>query len=183
MSTINKKEISDALKTALNREELHSREAAKFLNLNPCYISMAQNPNSWDAMGKTAWLRLEAWLDTREAISVFQIPYGEEVWQPKERPAKIEAKAKSKKTEKIWHKAPGPAESTSELTISLAYYEEQRKKVNAELCRLTEENEKLKDIINRSPVEKELTSLPIATQKLALDIEINLLINGQKIRL
>ena len=65
MSTINRKQISDALKEAMNREELHTRDAARALNLHPCYISMAQNPNSWDAMGKAPWVRLEEWINTR----------------------------------------------------------------------------------------------------------------------
>lgn len=59
MNTINRKEISEALKEAANREDLHTREIAQKLNLMPCYISMAQNPKSWDSMSKAAWVRLE----------------------------------------------------------------------------------------------------------------------------
>lgn len=80
-----KKQISAALIEHLNREELHTREAAKFLNINPCYISMAKNENSWDAMGKTAWIRLEQWFYTRENIKDFKIPEGEEIFVVKKK--------------------------------------------------------------------------------------------------
>jgi hypothetical protein len=36
MSEINKKQISEALIKAMQREELHTRETAQKLNLNPC---------------------------------------------------------------------------------------------------------------------------------------------------
>lgn len=87
METIDKKSISEALREAMNKEELHTRQAAKFLNLNPGYISMCLNPNSWDAMGKTAWLRLEDWFNRREPLTAFTIPEGEEIWKPKEKAA------------------------------------------------------------------------------------------------
>lgn len=98
MSTINKKEISEVMIEAMNREELNTRAVAQHLNLNPCYISMAKNPNHWDTMGITAWRRLQDWLDTRGKISEFKIPEGEEIFVPKsyvpkaKKEGKIEAK-------------------------------------------------------------------------------------------
>lgn len=80
-----KKQISAALIEHLEREELHSGQAAAFLNLNPCYISMAKNEKSWDAMGKKTWDRLEEWFNTRENIKDFKIPEGEEIWKKPER--------------------------------------------------------------------------------------------------
>lgn len=80
-----RKQISAALIEHLEREELHTGEAAKYLNLNPCYISMAKSEKSWDAMGKKAWDRLEEWFNTRENIRDFQLPEGEEIWKKPER--------------------------------------------------------------------------------------------------
>lgn len=82
MTPQDKKEISEALIEAMNKENLHTRGVAEKLNLNPSYISMAKNPNYWDSMGKLAWERLEKWLDSRLKISEFQIPEGEELWKP-----------------------------------------------------------------------------------------------------
>jgi hypothetical protein len=86
----NRKEISDALIEAMNKESLHSREVGSRLNMNPIYVSMARNPKMWDSMSKAAWLRLEEWLYSRGPISMFEIPAGEEIWKPKEKTSKAE---------------------------------------------------------------------------------------------
>jgi hypothetical protein len=80
-----RKQISAALIEHLEREELHSGQAAAFLNLNPCYISMAKSEKSWGAMSNTAWARLEEWFNTRENIKDFVIPEGEEIFRKLER--------------------------------------------------------------------------------------------------
>ena len=81
---MDKKAISDALREAMNKENLHTRQVASYLNLNPCYISMSLNSNSWDAMGKAAWERINAWYESRTPLSQFNIPKSEEIWKPKE---------------------------------------------------------------------------------------------------
>jgi hypothetical protein len=88
--TPNRKEISDALIEAMNKEDMHSREVGLRLNMNPIYVSMARNPKMWDSMSKAAWSRLEEWLYTRGPISLFEIPAGEETWKPKEKTSKAE---------------------------------------------------------------------------------------------
>jgi len=80
MNPKDKKQISDALREAMAREELHTGQAAKYLNLNPAYVSMALNEKSWDAMGKTPWLRLEEWHNERQKLSEFVIPDGEAIY-------------------------------------------------------------------------------------------------------
>jgi hypothetical protein len=83
MSTINKKAISDHYREAVTREDLQIREAAKFLNINPCYLSMAVNERFWDSMSKAAWDRLNEWHESRGKISEFVIPQGEEIFVQK----------------------------------------------------------------------------------------------------
>jgi hypothetical protein len=94
MSTLNKKEISEALIKALDKENLHTREAARCLNLNPIYVSMARNENSWPAMGKAPWIRLQEWLYSRGPIARFDIPEGEEIFVPKPYIPKVKPAAK-----------------------------------------------------------------------------------------
>jgi hypothetical protein len=91
MPTIDKKAISEALREAMNKEDLHTRQAASFLNLNPCYVSRVLNPKHWDSMSKTARERLQEWFESREPIKDFKIPEGEEIWKPKEKaPSAVE---------------------------------------------------------------------------------------------
>ena len=189
MSTINKKQISEALIKAMQREELHTREAAQKLNLNPCYLSMAQNPNSWDAMGKASWIRLEEWFNTNSPLGLFTIPAGEEIWKPKEKPVKADATNVTFKDDKS--------------DIAIAASEKKTKKAekppkfnydflkDAKFMNYKEVEAEFSDLIAREigKLEQKLTILPLlqttdpARQKIAIDIEINLVVNGQKVSL
>ena len=93
-----KKEIAEHLKEAMSREELNTRLAARFLNLNPSYVSMAQNMNSWDSMSKAAWERLYDWHcqdNCHQKIRSFIIPDGEAIY---EKPKSKKRKSKEQKT-------------------------------------------------------------------------------------
>jgi len=79
MKTEEMKIISDHLIDALNKEDLTTRAAARALNLNPSYISMAKNPRHWDTISKDAWYRLTHWHNSRGRISEFKIPEDEEI--------------------------------------------------------------------------------------------------------
>lgn len=81
------------LRASMSREELHTRQVAKCLNLMPAYISMALNPKSWDSMSKAAWSRLEEWYLSRDKITSFQIPEGEALYVVKEKVYKTTPKA------------------------------------------------------------------------------------------
>jgi hypothetical protein len=192
MSDINKKQISEALIKAMQREELHTREAAHLLNLNPCYISMAQNPNSWDAMGKASWIRLEEWFNTNSPLGLFQIPEGEEIWKPKEKTVKSEpdmlvvsskevsaAIGKVKKTLKKEEKPPKFNYDFLKDAKFMNY-----KEVEAEFTDLVaREIEKLEQKLKFMELPAVLETADLVRSKIAIDIEINLVINGQKISL
>lgn len=203
MSTLTRKEISEALREAMNREDLANRAAAQKLNLNPCYISMALNPNSWDSMGKAAWARLEEWVDTREALGQFEIPAGEEIWKPKEKIASSQtprndspkpeiftktsvkrAEASVKREIKEHLKREKELSDNKSLSIpsSVDYveksvHEKLLSNANSEIARLEKEIAGLVCLTKVSPETETVR------QKLAVDIEINLVINGQRVQI
>jgi hypothetical protein len=86
MTPQDKKEIAASFMEHMDREKLHTSEAARFLNLLPCYCSMVKSEKSWDSMTKTAWERFLEWFNTRCNIRDFQIPEGEEILKRKEKP-------------------------------------------------------------------------------------------------
>ena len=175
-----KTQISDHLIEALNKENLHTREAARFLNMNPCYISMARNPKSFDAISKSAWERLEVWHNTREKISDFKIPDGEEIWQPKERSAEAPKKDKNVviRNEKILETDEHSPENLDTQTSELS------KEAQYELmATLKNTEEKLMKADEYIRFIEEKHSKEAARVKVALDIEINLVVNGQKVRI
>lgn len=163
MNTTLKKQISEALKEAMNREDLHTRETAKYLNLNPCYVSMAQNEKSWDSMGKTPWIRLEEWFRIRGPISEFLIPAGEEIWKPKEKVVK-EANPEDKIHSPIISKAIIKAAG---IALKRTIKEPTNKGIPVEAI---------------NPLNGQ-QFIDIPRLKFSLDIEISLFINGQKIQL
>jgi hypothetical protein len=186
MSTINKKQISEALIKAMQREELHTREAAEKLNLNPCYLSMVQNPNSWDAMSKASCIRLEEWFNTNSPLGLFSIPEGEEIWKAKEKPVKTDAAHVTFKDDK------------SDIAVAASEKKSKQKdkppKFNydflkdAKFMNYKEVEAEFTDLIAREigKLEQKLTILPVlqttdpARQKIAIDIEINLVVNVRK---
>ena len=85
IKTEEKRQIVASLIEHMEREELHTGQAAQYLNLNPCYVSMAKSEKSWDSMGKKPWERLAEWFATRANIKDFVIPEGEEIFKRPER--------------------------------------------------------------------------------------------------
>ena len=85
MTDQRKKEIAGHYVEAMNREDLHTSQAGRFLNLNPCYLSMVKNQKHWPSMSQAAWDRLEEWHESRCKISEFIIPEGEGIFKKPER--------------------------------------------------------------------------------------------------
>lgn len=93
---------ADHLRQCKDREELETRDVARYLNLAPIYISMALNPNSWGSMSRAAKERIIAFSHTRERIQDFKIPEGEVIWTPAVTPEKAKGEeqgAESRKEE------------------------------------------------------------------------------------
>lgn len=170
MNTKDREVIVDALKDAILREELPNRDAAKFLNFHPCYISMANNPKMWDSMGKFSWQRLEEWFLTRDKLSAFKIPDGEEIWKPKEKAEKVK-------------EAINPLVNKDKKTLPVIPIEShiEGEDIAAVLVK--------KKVTPLPPIKDKILhpeySMDTARLKVALDIEINLVVglNGQKVRL
>lgn len=170
--------MSDHLTDALTKEDLGRRDAAKFLNLNPCYITMGMNPKFWDSMSKFARDRIKEWHDSRDSISAFHIPDGEVIWEP-QKLAKSETASPL-----VDSQEPKPI-------IEQKHDEEATQIKKAKKTRPTKESPAV--IIktkNEIPFEEvphkhdaKIKYTDTARLKVALDIEINLIINGQKVAL
>lgn len=179
MNTKDREAIVDALKDAILREELPNREVARLLNFHPCYISMANNPNTWDQIGRHVWERLEEWYLNREKLSEFKIPEGEEIWQPKPKTQKDEW-LKVAKTEALKLKKADPVKTKLPKIT--------RVKSCVKEVIVIKEPDIIKALPSLPPEEKVLPqeqayNIDTARLKVALDIEINLVVNGHRIKL
>ena len=181
MNPASRQMIMEALKEAMSKEELHTRGAAQDLNLNPCYVSMALNPKSWDSMGKAPWIRLAEWFNTREPLGSFQIPDGEEIWKPRERdPA---ARITEPKTPKKVKKEKRSDELKETVKHKGRLMTQQELEDMLEKQNIKDHGPEWDAPFRAKPLATEQHFTDTARLKIALDIEINLVINGHKISL
>lgn len=134
MTTEEKKDCSEALIRAMEREELHTGEAAKHLNLNPAYISMIKNPKLWDSLPVKAWERVNDWMLSRDSIGAYVIPEGEEIYKkpekkiteimpelaPKEEKAFVEAITQAQEDHRTAKKEPIKEKNGKSVTLMIA---------------------------------------------------------------
>lgn len=180
MNAINKKELSTLLSQAISREEIRTGDAARFLNLNPCYITMMQNEKHWDSAGKAPWDRLILWKEQRCKISEFKIPEGEEIWIPKKQMIIKDnqvPKFKEKPTKTI-NQDNKPPKFNYDFLNDPTFLNIKEKEAEM-MDRIGQEIEK---IAQKFKVPAIQFADPVR-QKVAIDIEINLVINGQKVQL
>lgn len=193
---------ADHLRQCKEREELETRDVARYLNLAPYYISMALNPKSWDSMSRGAKERIIEFSMSRERIQDFKIPEGEAIWQPagpatkakseeqgaeseeqKAQSSELGAKVEEKKPE---NKVPKPGKPVN-VTPGI-----DKKKQVKELKEKLSGDELAEKIVNKYFPGKE-EKLPAGGNqvfrnddgqsfRLVLDLEINLIINGRKIQ-
>ena len=133
MELNDRKMIAQHLREAINREDLSTREAARFLNIAPYYISMGVNEKLWDSMSKSARERIETWHQSREKISAFLIPEGEEICKEKEKKVAEKPAEEATPQQKIAEKLNVPAQKVyknpEEKSAQLGTTETQRLKV------------------------------------------------------
>ena len=190
---------ADHLRSCAEREELRTREIAKYLNLAPFYISMALNPKSWDSMSRAAKERIIEFSMSRERIQDFKIPEGEPIWTPEGKPKSEAEKARGEEISefrkeekpnaepvKKFRKVEKPAETKPGLSKPAVdkAIENLKDKLSGRVA------EKIAEKLYPVPEYEEI--LPAGGKeifwnsgktKLSIDIEINLIINGQKIQL
>ena len=104
MNEIAKKRIQEKLLKAMDEESLKSGQVAKFLNLNPCYISMMKNENHWEKCPRTTWEKVLAWVNSGESMAAY-----------KEKPVKIVGKDIYEK-EKVKEKVEETVKENVEIT-------------------------------------------------------------------
>jgi hypothetical protein len=190
MNPKDKQELSDLLRDAISKEELRTGEVAKFLNLNPCYITFMLNVKYWGSAGAAPWERLKEWVDTRCKISEFKIPDGEQIWQPREKTGKTEEVLKINSTTGSVPQFKEPPMRMSKVKTEKPPQFNYDFLKDKKFINLKEKEADFMDLIARKFDEiakkfnvSEQRFIDPVKQKVSIDIEINLVLNGQKINL
>jgi len=156
MSEINdvaKRSAAERLVKAMQLEKMGPFDAARKLNILAQYISMSKQEKFWPKMPKSAWDRILLWCNTGETLHHFKVPNGEV------KKDDIKKKVIELPPKEISRKPPDIVNPDEKITAPLEL-----------------EVEKLSPALTQ-----EFTDT--ARLKVCLDIEINLVINGQKISL
>lgn len=187
METINKKELSEKLRKALAEEHLWAKDAAQLLNMNPIYVSMMLNSNSFDKAGSSAWNRLNEWAETGDKILNYKFPDGEEIWKPKEKTSNIGSFADIiTKPGKSGEKAKNKSKENLKSSIIPVINDEKENETKANSAKkfIKAVNQEVEKRINLSKSQiKELSVNDAGRIKVVLDIEINLIMNGQRVQI
>jgi len=72
MNLEEKKMVSQHLIEEINRTGISTRLAGEWLGMQPCYVSMAKNPDNFDSMSRSAWNALEKWHLSREPLDSYK---------------------------------------------------------------------------------------------------------------
>jgi len=131
MNDISKTNIKTKLEKAMESEDIRSSEAARIFGINPSYISMIKNPDTWVKCPISGWEEVLKWVNSGQGLKEYSEKHG-----------------------KI-----------------LPY--------KAEEIKLKEKLQKLPQEQDKKVLFKESNN----NQKITIDIEINLIINGKKITL
>jgi hypothetical protein len=174
-----KKLISEHLRDSITREDLTNREAAEMLKIQPGYISLVFNEKHRDSCPANAWEKLEAWHTSRQTLKEWQ-NFGQYVEQIKE------DKTEPKETPVL--PIPGPEnepEKIKPVKVSKPKVKQKRKtdpdKIQQEAFSKYSSTEAPFPVIP-AVATPEVQFTDTARLKVALDIEINLVVNGQKVQ-
>jgi hypothetical protein len=166
MNDIAKQSCIERLKKAIDLERMTTGDAARHLNLNPSYVSMALNEKHWKKMPRSAWDRLIQWCNSGSTLSHFKIPEGEVIWQSKKKnltfkPERINTNIPISPIVQELLKAPEEAETEKSSREIMEEHD----------IRVIERNEMDRE---PEPVKYELKEVEPAHIPITLDLKINI---------
>ena len=175
ISESQKHAISEKLNRAIEAEHIMLTEAARNLGTSSNYLSMIRYPKQWPRCAKSGWDAVYQWANSGQKIREYSTAHGR-VAMPK--PDELEPEVKKVLI----------AEVKTELQKVKDEDEENRQKYE-EAVRILAAEKPAANISNTAPLAVE-SVLPepgqqftdTARLKVALDIEINLVVNGQKVQ-
>lgn len=152
MTEVEKKEVAAHFTEALEYEDLHNSQAARFLNLNPCYITWIRNEKYWSDISKAAWERFAEWHLTREKISDFSIPEGEPIQEKKKLAVKEEEGVDEHSPEAAFTPGEAPGKQKRKYTrhdqgesksVKIILQKQEIESLNKRIDLLTEDNNRM----------------------------------------
>ena len=160
MNDIAKKATADKFLRALEKEQLSKAEAGACIGVTPGQVSCYFNEKYWAKLGIIYWDKLLAWANSGQSLKEYSEKHGKVL--PAEKPVKLKITTAGELDPKAFPKNTIEASDIKSDPV------------------LVKEAQKLKEQWDEAPWRRVPNE---EVQKIRIDIEINLIINGQKIKL
>jgi hypothetical protein len=186
MNDIAKQRISERVIEALNKEGLSKNESGPMLGIHPSYLSLVVNPEKLNKCPNVSWDILQKWINSGLSITKYAEKNGVLV---EKKPKEVTGGEKKELVVKI--EKPQSEEKFSVnlaeigLIFGLASNGKSVEQISKELHIYNKIVEKLLPTptkIEKSAIEFSIPN-PLVNQKCILDVEINILLNGQRIKI
>ena len=178
MNEIAKKATADKFLRALEKEQLSKAEVGACIGVTPGQVSYYFNEKYWAKLGITYWDKLLAWVNSGQSLKEYSQKHGKVL--PQEKPVKLKITTAGELDPKAFPEKKKIIDPLAEALWQKSVDNVAKEKQELEEKAFHEEIQKLKKELDKSP----LVRVPNEeVQKIRIDIEINLIINGQKIKL
>lgn len=177
MNEIAKKATADKFLRALEKEQLSKAEAGACIGFSAAHVSYLLNEKYWDRLG-VYWDKILAWVNSGQSLREYSEKHGKVL--PQEKPVKLKITTAGELDPKAFPEKKKIIDPLAEALWQQSVDNVAKEKQELEEKAFHEEIQKLKKELDKSP----LVRVPNEeVQKIRIDIEINLIINGQKIKL
>jgi len=178
--------ISEKLNRAIEAEHIMLTEAARNLGTSANYLSMIRYPKQWPRCAKSGWEAVHQWANSGQKIKEYSTAHGRTMMTPEVKKVLVEETKQALK------------EMDKELTnTGNQLIKELHRNENESLTKMVEnaEIQAIKELASEKPAGHDIIikapeyvpEVPVLTDtarlKVALDIEINLVVNGQKVNI
>lgn len=180
MNDISKTNIQTKLVKAMAAENIGPSETARIFGIPPTYISMMKNQQAWDKCPKSAWEAVLLWINSGQGLKEYSEKHG---------------KVLPEKHESVLHHGTIPQSEAWHQEIAEQTGNPIQAQRDHEAHQLLKETEKM---FYPEQTEPEVIKTPLGeefefrrsmmgskpeNQRIVIDIEINLIINGKKIEM
>lgn len=188
MNDIAKTSTAARLIKAMEREKLGPADTGRIIGILPQYVSMMKKPEYYSKCPASAWEAALKWANSGQTLEEYSQKHGAVLKPEKAETIVITNLPENSKTMSMVNAdniaAREAEQAEKEPTISLAYYKEQADIASKRIKELEEANNRLLMQFSQYPLSlSELAVTQSEPQKVKIDIEINLIINGKKITL
>ena len=160
-------------------------EAARNLGTAANYLSMIRNTTQWHKCAKSGWEAVSLWANSGQKLSEYCPTHGR-IAMPEDNELKPEVKklliAETKEALKTESKRDVEVKRNMYIKTYADAIEEKEKRMNL-IEKLEREAEKLQTPVKSVIPEPGNQFTDTARLKVELDIEINLVVNGQKVKI